>query len=301
MIIKRPTACSVLGMGLAFILIILMSLLLVSKSPNFFDYDTYDLMMETGAYFARYQREPVSMVTMYISGFLEEGALGYYLIVWVMYLLSVMFISFRYYKNLWFTVSMFLLFNPLIIMSFTVPRHFMALTFLILAIHLSRIRALLVLVLSVLVHNILGLFALYFVRLRMRSAFVRILLITFGVILFYYFMVVVYPESMDLTKDQGRGQAVYALLFFGVFYLLMFRKPLKYRFYIDGFFFILILYFINPIAYRFFSLWIIMTFLYMVSKLKKRDSFLLIRGFTFLSVSFSFFIVVTGSYGYGPQ
>ena len=301
MIIKRSIAGPILGVGSAFILIILMSILLVSKSPTFFDYSNYDAMMEMGTYYLRYQQEPISMLTMYISRFLEEGAFGYYLIVWVLYLFSVMYISFWHYKNAWFTVSMFLLFNPLTIMAFLVPRHFMALTFLLWAIHLTRIRALSFLGLTMLVHNVLGLFALYFMRLQIYSTFIRMVLMVLGIIGFYYFMVVVYPGNMDLTKDQGRGQVVYALLFLLVFYLLMFRKPEKYGFYIDSFFFILILYFINPIAYRFFSLWIIMTFLYMVSKLKKRDSFLLIRGFTFLSVSFSFFIVVTGIYGYGPQ
>ena len=286
---------------LPLILIILMSSLVVGKSPNFFDYDNYDDMLETGSYVLRYQQEPISMVMMYLSTFLDEGAFGFYLIVWVLYLLSVVYLSLRYYAHIWFTASTFLLFNPLSIMAFLTPRHFLSLTLILLAIHLTRIRALLVLGSSVLAHFVLGVFALFFVRLQKYSNFISFLLMFFGVASFYIFMVEMYPQLMEKGLDQGRGQAIYGLIFLFIYYLVMFRKSVKFGFYITSYFFILILYLINPIAYRFFSLWIIMAFLYMVSNLKKKDSFLIIRGFTFLSVGLSAFIVMTGMYGYGPQ
>jgi hypothetical protein len=282
------------------LLILLISGLLISKSNYFFDFGEYSKMMKSGIYLDRYIREPVSALFMYISDILNGGAFGFYLITWSIYLITVIFLSFRHYKNLWFTVSMFLLFNPLTIMAFLVPRYFLALTFYLLALHLTRIQKWIVLVISILAHNILGAFAFYLLRMQIYSKGKQLFLSVSGVGLFYLIMIYQYPSYLQEFPVQGRFQTLYSLLFLFLFQLLMYRSRHKYAFYVYSFILILCLYLINVIAYRFFILWLIAAFLFLVPKLKKGDSVLIIRAFTFLSVCGSLFVVLTGRYGYGP-
>jgi hypothetical protein len=284
------------------LLILLISALVVSKSKYFFDFYKYSEMIESGVILSRYATEPVSAYVIYISDILIGGTFGVYLILWSIYLITIIYLSFRHYKKLWFTVSMFLLFNPLTIMAFLVPRHFLALSFYLWAIHLPRSRKWIVLLISMLAHNILGAFALYFLRMQVFSKQMPLFMMgAVGIGIFYLLMIFRYPYyDMENLPLQGRGQLLYAFLFICLFQLLMYRSRHKYAFYVYSFIFIFCIYFINFIAYRFFILWLITAFLFLVPKLKKGDSVLIIRAFTFLSVCFSLFIVLTGKYGYGP-
>jgi hypothetical protein len=291
----------VLELILGGIVLLLGSLFVISKIKYFPDYSNYDSMITSGSYLNRYiSREPLSAGFMWLMSNIGWDAYGYYVLNWIVNTLIVIYISIRFHKKLWFTTAIFLLFNPLTIIAFQVPRHFTALSIFLLAIHLRGIPKWGAVISSILFQNIIGAFV--FMMLFLKSF--RVLTLIIGSILalacFYYVSTYFYAFHLELDTPRGRGQLTYTAIFLILYIVLMFKKRVDVAFLFITFILMTLMYLLSAHTYRFFEVWLVIAYLSAIYNLRAADSIIIIRGFTFMSFLCSVGIISFGLFGYGP-
>lgn len=282
------------------LLIVALSVLIVSRVAYFPDFLQYDWYVDSDRYFRRFFAEPVSATLMWMSALLKWGAAGYFLFIWLAFMTTVIVISVRHYPTLWFTVAMFLLFNPLTIVAYRTPRSFTAVVAFLWILHSKRVRRALAMALTVLSHNITGVFVAGLMAVRRVGPLLQGLMFSVGIALFYLISISQFAQYVLSDVARGRAQTLYAFTFLAVFMLLFFRKRVEhYLYFVALFAFIVVAYALAPYAYRFFLLWLIWAFLFAAATLTGRDSRLILRAYVGLSVALSLSLVVTGQFGYG--
>lgn len=296
MSVRRTIAAEV---ALALLLIAALSILIVSRSPFFPDFLQYDWYVETDRYFRRFFIEPVSATLMWLSALGKWGAEGYYLFVWLTFVVTVLVISVRHYPTIWFTVAMFLMFNPLTLVAYRTPRSFTALVAFLWVLHSKRVRRGIAVALSILSHNITGAFVVCLMVVRRMGPVVQVLMFGAALTIFYLMSTTDLARYFISEIDRGRAQALYAFTFLVLFIFLLCRKRVEYLYFVALFVFISAIYALSPYAYRFYLPWLIWAFLFAAATLTGRDSRLILRAYALLSVTGSLAFVSAGKFGYG--
>lgn len=302
----------------AFLLIVIVlawSQLIVTKCIYFFDYQSY--VKAIGNWYAPllWANEPVSVFIMFLSAITAEWFSGtavetdpafqYYMLVWLFYLAIVLYIASKYYRDkMWFTATIFMISNPMVLLLYEVPRSFVAYSLILLAVHNSGFKKALLIIGAILSQNLTGLFAAYIIYLEKFNRFFLVLAGLSVITIIYFDPIGNLGVYSEVPKEQGRGFVLYAMLFSMMFAILSHYNKYSnanYKIFLFRNLIVLFIYFLNPIAYRFFTIMVVWEFLFLVSNLRSRNSLMALRLFTFLNVVVSLYIVLTGRFGYSDE
>ena len=280
-------------------LVILFSLNILTRVENFPDFLNYSYMIYDGVYWELYfYREPFSALLMWLVKGGEDSGYYYYLIIWLINLFSIFYIVSIHYRKTWILTSFFLIFNPLHIIAFQVPRHFMGMVLFLFVLHSSGLRRLLIVFSAFLFQNVIGAYFAAFVFLKDLSKF-KIFLASLLIFVVYLYAASQFFEShLDDDTTRGRGQLLYMLSIFFIYCFITWRRREDWKMLFGLTFLTIALYSFSPVAYRFFE--VVSTFAFL-RVLNTKSAFFhrnLLRFFVFFSVIASFFIINFGLLGY---
>lgn len=274
-------------------------MLVLSRVEFFFDFPTYEGYINGFTFFERFDREPLSAVLMYFAAKGELGAEGYYYITWYMVFIPIVWALYKKHHRAWFVLSLFVFFNPVMLIVFQTPRQFVAVGFFLLSILFSGWIRIFSLICILLAHTVSGLFVcgLFFVYQLQRNLYPLL----FGLLLiaYYLFLQGYYDFYID-SHDRGVGRLFYTILIFAIFSFLTFLKKGKEKeFIVNMFFFVVAAFILSPFGSRLFIFFILLAILYLFTSLHKFDSKLILSFSSLSSASFSLFFIYHDMYGYG--
>ena len=256
-------------------------------------------MIKDGVYWTRYiGSEPFSALLMWISEGDEQGGLIYYSLSWLISIFVISHIAFKYYQSAWFTVSVFLLFNPLHIIAFQVPRHFMGMVIFLLVLHSSGYRKWIGVVSIFLFQNAIGLFIGTYILIKKLHGFMLFAAYISMVLLYYVIALTVYEIHLNDEVSRGRGLLAYMAITLIVFSIVTWKKKHDWNIVFSLAFISVLFYIFSPVAYRFFEVVITLAVLSAFKQTYSVFSIFLLKIFSLVSVILSFSIVYTGLFGY---
>lgn len=300
-------------------LLLVSSVLILSRTSNFPDYNQYNLIISEGWFSIYGHREPLSYVFLKVMHEYSLDAFVYYGATFIISVFITLYIASRYDFYLRRTLIFFLLFNPLILISFQTPRQYLA-TFLILALmHVASPSKLFFAISSIFTHNITGAFGLaQYASMRNQSKkligkYLIIGLSGLGVLLvakafMQHYSIELFSQYLSYFQYQwptvaGRYQTLLFILYALLFFVLRFNGKISIELIVYLFIFfllILLFYFFHPLIHRFFAVFLSISFLIFLKNRYFVKNFFAVKLVTLVSVAVSYILFVgLGMFGYG--
>ena len=284
-----------------FLMYMVISFFLIDSIPYFIDYEAYDKIVAGGWAWKKYITEPVSASFLMLLGYFSLGAFELYISTWFFaFLISLVVL---YKKGVsFFSLYLYLILNPVSLILLQFSRQYIAYLFFLIAIlfYENKIRSLFVLALSFLSHTASAAFsgmAFYLIGSRFFHFLIVVLVSFFA---FYLLSVFYFSEHTVHEVDKGRGRVAIVVLNFIFFILLSVkRKKIVLSFSLLCLFF-LYSFIITPQAGRFAPYFIVFLALYGFSSFRALSNIFVINLFFICNIIFSFYMVWSGQYGFGP-
>lgn len=247
--------------------------------PYFPDVVSYNEIIKEG-YFFRFIYEPASMFIFIVLHLLEFDAVIYYLFVWLLSLICVWKVTEKFDPSVRSHVFIFIVFNPLNLISLQVPRFYMAMhigLFIVTSFGLRK--KVFSSVLAAVSHNIAGLYmavtSISRSLLTKKNASFIITALSFSMALILFFLWILLELGFSLTLPYGITAYLsydhtvgrYQMIYFVAFALLFMSQLFLTRRVKLGIFYLaltsvtLAIYNFTPIGYRFFNVvlcWILL-------------------------------------------
>jgi hypothetical protein len=290
---------SVIEVMVGFAFIFLTSIFLLGRIEKFPDFENYDRIIQDGNYWIRYiGSEPLSALLMWISEGGEQGGLIYYILSWFISIFVIFHIAFKYYQSSWITVSVFLLFNPLHIIAFQVPRHFMGMVIFLFVLHTTGYRKWIYVVSVFLFQNAIGIFVGVYAIIKKLHGLTIISANILMVFLYYVIAISYYEVHLNDEVSRGRGLLAYMVVTLIVFSVVTWKRKDDWSIVFSLAFLSVFFYTFSPVAYRFFE--VVITFA-ILSAFKHSCALIskkLLKIFSWASVMLSIFVVNLGFFGF---
>lgn len=277
------------------------SFFLIDSIPYFIDYESYDKIVAGGWAWQKYITEPVSASLLMLLGYFSLGAFELYISTWFFAFLISIFVLYK--KGIpFFSLYLYLILNPVSLILLQFSRQYVAYLFFLIAIlfYESKVRYLFGLALSFLSHTASAAFSgvvFYLIGSRLFH-FLMVVLVSFFA--FYLLSAFYFSEYMVHEVDKGRGRVAIVVLNFIFFILLSIkRKKIVLSFSLLCLFF-LYSFTISPQAGRFAPYFIAFLALYGFSSFRALSNVFVINFFFMCNIMFSFYMVWSGQYGFGP-
>ncbi|HAS8519803.1 TPA: hypothetical protein I7750_19540 [Vibrio vulnificus] len=285
-----------------FPIIFISSFILASYSQYFPDYNNYDNYIVGGTSFLRFYREPLSALIMQTFHYFGLSAYEYYLssILVLFYSISRLVIKSKCRFPILTVVLIF--FNPVTLILIQTPRHVYSMALALLAFSSKGSKLYFLLLLSLLLHNVMGALAVFFLVTSKVNNKINYILASAGVLFFVAvlsgFINLGYDfyDTSEIQRGVGRVLLFVILLLYTSIVVCKNRSALEYFLIFSAM--SVLLYFITPFSHRISSFLYIMIITYLLSHQKNNFNILFSILILLCHVGLSIYIIWCGELGY---
>ena len=192
------------------------------------------------------------------------------------------------------------MFNPLHILGFQLPRHYLGIVFFLLALYIGGKSKWVYSIFSIFSQNIIGVYIFGFLILsKLRGLY--LIIGFFGFFMCYYIIATDCTYNMYLEDEElrGRGQLIYLLSFLPIYAFITKKNKASWLLVFGLTLTTIVIYSFSQVAYRFFEICLILAFFYAMKEVHGKYHKLIIRSYVAASSAITACVVYLGLYGYG--